>query len=65
MTKKTAAIMKGTHSPLGILIKVDERKIISIDPKNRMNKRENTRVLCHTRLMISDINQVVTKVTVR
>jgi len=43
----------------------DERKIISIDPKNRINKRDNRSVLCHTRLMISAINQVVTNVAVR
>lgn len=65
MNKNTAAITRGTQPPLGILMQEDERKISSMDPKNRMNIRENTRLLCHTRLMISDIKQVVTNVTVR
>jgi hypothetical protein len=55
---------RGTHPPRGTFMRGEERYIASMDPKNARKARENIMFLCQTKMMIIDIKNVVTNITV-
>lgn len=60
MTENT----RGNHPPFGSLTQEDEKKIISSGPKSKQKASEIRIDFCQTRLMTSDVSNVVTIIIV-
>lgn len=62
---KTAESTSGIQPPLRIFRLYDDRKRISIEPKDKANARAIIRLRFHTRMMASDVKHVVTNTRIR